>query len=228
MNWNIFKRKNKEEDYVKIEYSFSPTTVVRNKNIKSKDPKIIGHSIRNIQIKHMLMHETDVIEYGPNKGIHDVIRYVCIAGHPTPEKSTWKLGEVTCKNCLRELKTILHKKDWRGKRKAIYHGQLHDEIIGENSLYFDVKDYLSWGLNSFCSTCYSLEGTNVCIALDGCPYKQLINKMYNGMHDCPECGGEKEWFKTISVPNNIVDSMFNPVNINFITLWKCKVCGHVW
>jgi len=198
------------------------------KNIKSNDPEIIGHSIKNIQTKHMLMHETEVIKYGPHKGTHDVIRYVCISGHPTPEKSTWNLKEVTCKNCLRELKTILYKKDWRGIRKAVYFSQLHDEIIGESSLYFDVKDDESWGLSTFCSECYSREGDDLCIALDGCIYKQLVTKMQNGMHECPECGGEKEWLKTLQIPSNPVEMMFNPATINFITLWKCKLCGHIW
>jgi hypothetical protein len=214
------------EKYVSTEVGIK-TLKVKN-NIKSIDPQIYGHSIRNIHIKHMLMHETEVIEYGPREGTHDKIRYVCIGGHPTPEKSTWNIEEVTCKNCLREIKTILHKKDYRGKRKAIYYGQLHDEVTDEISLYFDVKDLDQWGLSTFCTECYCREGGSLCVALDGCIYKQLITKMQNGMHDCPRCGGEKEWFKTIQIPTNPADMMFNPASINFITLWKCKVCKGIW
>ena len=139
-------------------------TKVRHKNIKSADPNIRGHSIRNIHIKHLLMHEGNDI------------RYVCISScGTTPEKSTWKLEEVTCKNCLHQLKTILHKIDWRGKRKAIYDGQLWDER-------FD-KDCLT----DFCTECVGKNNIGNCMGLchiDGqCPYHTLMNKMHNDMRD---------------------------------------------
>jgi hypothetical protein len=190
------------------------------KNIKSKDPKIYGHSIRNIQIKHMLIH-VNPAEHFPYDRSKDCTRYVCISCvYPTPEKSTWKLEEVTCKNCLEQLKTILHRPDYKGRIPVIHNGQLYEEAPTK-----------AW--NSFCTECVGENNDyGMCFALchiDGqCPYHGLMNKMQNGMKDCPRCGGEKEWLKTIPVPNNIVDSMFNPAMINFITLWKCKVCGNVW
>lgn len=184
------------------------------KNLKSLDPKITGHSIRNIQIKHMLMH-VNPKDYYPYDETKDASRYVCISCClPTPEKSTWKLEEVTCKNCLRDLKTILHRKDWKGRTPVIYNSELYEE--SPDGLFAELE---------LCNDC----DDNLCsYPITECPYEKLIHKMYNGMHDCPECGGEKEWFNTFPVPNNVVDAMFNPATINFITLWKCKVCGNVW
>jgi hypothetical protein len=178
----------------------------------------------------MLMHETEVIEYGPRKGTHDVIRYVCVSGHPTPEKSTWKLEEVTCKNCLRELKTILHKKDWRGKRKAIYNGQLHDEILDQTSYYFDVKDNDEWGLSTFCTECYLNEGSTLCVALDRCIYKQLVTKMMNGMLDCPDCGGEKELLETLSwwQDNTLFGIIPQLPTLEHEYVYRCKKCRLLW
>jgi hypothetical protein len=216
MRWNIFKKKEKVQSFVSTEVEIVPIKK-RNKNIKSTDPEVYGHSIKNIHIKHMLMHQTYMSVAGPKAyQVQDLIKYVCISCvHPTPEKSTWKLEEVTCKNCLRELKTILHKVDYRSKRKAIYNSELHDEVE-ECSLppFCVICMETSYSL---CSWANGLGQENM-----GCPYEELLTKMKNGMHDCPKCGGEKEYLK--SLPTFDFDNFIN----GYISLWKCKLCGHVW
>lgn len=180
--------------------------------MKSISKELFGHSIKNIHIKHMLMH---VESADPYHG--DILRYVCINYcKTTPEKSTWKIEEVTCKNCLRELKTILHKKDYKGRRMAIYNSQLYPEIE-------------DCSLPPFCAICAGTGGTVLCNG-HRCPYYQLITKMNNGMHDCPVCGGEKELIKTIThFPYFQLAKIF-PLfkTMAFIDIYKCKRCGYVW
>lgn len=186
--------------------------------MKSKSKELYGHSIKNIDIKHMLMH-VDPMEHFPYEKKNDCVRYVCISCcKTTPEKSTWKIEEVTCKNCLRELKTILHKKDYKGRRMAIYDSQLYPEVE-------------DCSLPPFCAQCYATCGNVLCHGLHGCPYSKLILKMKNGMHDCPECGGEKELLKTIIIPpsmNGALEFVHSLQLFTFIKLYKCKTCGHVW
>jgi rubredoxin len=43
------------------------------------------------------------------------------------------------------------------------------------------------------------------------------------MHDCPECGGEKEYLKSIPLWNSL-----NFFDVTYVALWKCKLCGHTW
>src|SRR3972149_3404419 len=136
---------------------------------KSESKELFGHSIKNPQIKHLLVHELD---YNPFGAIHAsvIIHYLCMgACGITPEKSTWKLEEVTCKNCLRDVKTVLHKKDYRGMVKAIYDGELYDYIPDCN-------------LPPFCDTCMHENGA-LCDWLHKCPYNQLMNRMKNGLKD---------------------------------------------
>jgi len=184
--------------------------------MKSVSKELFGHSIKNPQIKHLLVHELD---YNPFGAIHAsvIIHYLCMgACGITPEKSTWKLEEVTCKNCLRDVKTVLHKKDYRGMVKAIYDGELYDYIPDCN-------------LPPFCDTCMHENGA-LCDWLHKCPYNQLMNRMKNGLKDCPECGGEKELIKTIPY-YPILDTIgvFPSIPIvHIIKVYKCKLCGHTW
>ena len=167
----------------------------------------------------MLMH-VDPQDHYPYEG--DITNYICIGGKTTPEKSTWDISKVTCKNCLQKLKTILHKKDWKGRIPVIYNGQLWEEspvgLFAELELCRDCDDIL----------CIPLVGLNLHI---NCPYEKLMHKMYNGMKDCPECGGEKELIKTITYfPNFSFDILFGLHSLfpTFIKIYRCKLCGYTW
>ena len=170
------------------------------------------------------MHE-DYAYMTPSKHVEteDKIRYVCVGGTGiTPEKSTWKLEEVTCKNCLNRIHFILHNKDYRGKRKAVYDSKLYDEVE-------------DCSLPEFCATCFSstfpLCQWSINIGVINCPYDKLITKMNNGFKDCPECGGEKELIKTIpyfSYPHGLDFILAIPQPLRFIRIFKCKLCGHTW
>lgn len=61
--------------------------------MKSEWGRRFGHSIKNIHIKHF-----GIVKRG-------IYMYLCSqCFHATPEKTVFKKDQVTCKNCLRELK----------------------------------------------------------------------------------------------------------------------------
>jgi hypothetical protein len=186
--------------------------------MKSKSPEIFGHSIKNPHIIHLLMHDENMPLAGPQAyQILDKPRYVCICGTPTPEKSTWNIEEVTCKNCLKRIHNVLHDPDpeWR---KAVYNGQLWDEIE-------------DCSLPTFCAICFKECGSNLCRTVtDGCYYKKIIDKMYNGFKDCPLCGGEAEIIGYGFIhPIFKFFSRFMYIQEQYWKITrKCKLCGHEW
>lgn len=75
--------------------------------VKSKDPNLFGHSIKNPHIIHWCCGQID-IHLAPRKHFVLKRRYACTNCF-TPEKATGKLEKVTCKNCLKIMEKTKNK-----------------------------------------------------------------------------------------------------------------------
>lgn len=134
--------------------------------MKSISKNLYGHSIKNLQIKHLLIHKFEVITNEEYITGGDKEQYLCMgACGITPEKSTWNIEEVTCKNCLKTIKKGIP------KGYSIYNGELWETVE-------------DCGLPEFCNVCNGENGP-LC-AWTECPYKELWKAMKNGFKDYPE------------------------------------------